>query len=243
MVAARPEMPTGIEDRDADMWEPLLAIADAAGGDWPNRARDAAVELVGAAKEAEPSLGIKVLADCKTVFDESGKVSLPTSVILASLIELPESPWGDLKGKPINDRMLALRLRQYGIKSRQIRVGDRTVKGYDRADFHDVWIRYLPPFLVAETKQAKQTKQAPENHGVNVSDVSLVGGQREEAPDDGTDPGDIPDDLVRTGHRCNYCGSQFGILNYWDWPGYPDGIRLHPRCEQAWRDSEAPLPQ
>jgi len=54
-------------------------------------------------------------------------------------------------------------------------------------------------------------------------------------------PTTAPDDLVRTGHRCNHCGSQFGILNYWDWPGYPDGIRLHPRCEQAWRDSEARL--
>jgi Protein of unknown function (DUF3631) len=32
MAAARPEMPVGIEDRNADLWEPLLAIADAAGG-------------------------------------------------------------------------------------------------------------------------------------------------------------------------------------------------------------------
>src|SRR5215831_6257772 len=46
MTAARPEMPSGIEDRDADVWESLLAIADAAGADWPQRARDAAVALV-----------------------------------------------------------------------------------------------------------------------------------------------------------------------------------------------------
>ena len=31
---ARPAMPDGIEDRPADVWEPLLAIADAAGGEW-----------------------------------------------------------------------------------------------------------------------------------------------------------------------------------------------------------------
>jgi hypothetical protein len=60
-----------------------------------------------------------------------------------------------------------------------------------------------------------------------------------ETPSD--DPGDIPDDLVRTGHRCNYCGSQFGLLNHWAWPGYPDGIRLHERCEAAWHDSEGRL--
>ena len=51
-------MPEGVEDRDADIWEPLLAIADSVGGEWPKRARVAAVSLVSAAKGAEPSLGI-----------------------------------------------------------------------------------------------------------------------------------------------------------------------------------------
>ncbi len=32
---AWPHLPEGVEDRDADVWEPLLAIAEAAGGDWP----------------------------------------------------------------------------------------------------------------------------------------------------------------------------------------------------------------
>jgi Protein of unknown function (DUF3631) len=45
LTASRPEMPPGIEDRNADVWEPLLAIADAIGGDWPERARVAAVSL------------------------------------------------------------------------------------------------------------------------------------------------------------------------------------------------------
>src|SRR5262249_55754184 len=78
MAAARPEMPPGIEDRAGDMWEPLLAIADAAGGDWPKRARDAATELAGAAKEAEPSLGVRLVADLKIVFDKRGEDKLAT---------------------------------------------------------------------------------------------------------------------------------------------------------------------
>jgi len=117
MADARPEMPPGIEDRDADVWEPLLAIADAVGGDWPVRARGAAVALVGAARDAEPSLGIKLLADLKTLFDASTLDAMPTEVILSRLTELPESPWGDLGGKPINDRKLGRRLREYGVKS------------------------------------------------------------------------------------------------------------------------------
>lgn len=32
---AWPEMPEGVTDRPADVWEPLLAVADAAGGHWP----------------------------------------------------------------------------------------------------------------------------------------------------------------------------------------------------------------
>jgi len=53
MTMARPEMPAGIEDRNADVWEALLAIADAAGVGWPERARVAAVALVAAAAERE----------------------------------------------------------------------------------------------------------------------------------------------------------------------------------------------
>ena len=63
---AWPELPLGVEDRDADVWEPLLAVADAAGGDWPERARVAAVTLVTLLREANPSLGIRLLGDLRT---------------------------------------------------------------------------------------------------------------------------------------------------------------------------------
>src|SRR5262249_18985426 len=58
---ARPDMPAGVEDRNADMWEPLLAVADIAGGSWPGRARAAAVALVAVAREVEPSLNVRLL--------------------------------------------------------------------------------------------------------------------------------------------------------------------------------------
>ena len=65
-----PEMPLGVADRDADVWEAPLAIADAAGGDWPARARAAAVALVAESKASSPSLGIRLLADIRTVFGD-----------------------------------------------------------------------------------------------------------------------------------------------------------------------------
>jgi Protein of unknown function (DUF3631) len=181
---AYPDMPEGVEDRDADVWESLIAIADLVGGDWPKRAREAAVSLVSDAKEAEPSLGIRLLADCKTIFGEADAIF--THVILKALHELPEAPWNDLKGKALNDRGLALRLRQYGIKSKQVRIGEITLKGYERADFIDVWKRYLPPpppsdrSETSETSETKSGFQGPEaaDSPANVSDVSLVGDDR-----------------------------------------------------------------
>jgi hypothetical protein len=142
LAAARPEMPEGVEDRDADVWEPLLAVADAAGGDWPERARVAAVALVGASKENAPSLGIQLLADLRTVFDDD--VALSTGTILTRLIALEEAPWGDLGGRPLDARRLGRYLREYGIRSKTVRTGDSTAKGYTREDLHDAWSRYLP---------------------------------------------------------------------------------------------------
>ena len=71
LYAARPALPAGIEDRNADVWEALFAIADAAGGDWPKKAREAAVALIAAGREQEPSLGIRLLADLRTVFGKT----------------------------------------------------------------------------------------------------------------------------------------------------------------------------
>src|SRR3954452_18907692 len=72
---AWPEMPKGIVDRDSDVWEPLLAVADAAGGDWPERARRSAVALVAASKESTPSLGVRLLADLRLIFGDNATMS------------------------------------------------------------------------------------------------------------------------------------------------------------------------
>ncbi len=50
-----PDMSSGVDDRDADVWEPLLAITDAVGGEWPKLSRVAAVALVALSKEGTPS--------------------------------------------------------------------------------------------------------------------------------------------------------------------------------------------
>jgi hypothetical protein len=143
LADAWPEMPDGITDRDADVWEPLLALADEAGGHWPERARVTAVTLVTLSKESTPSLGVRLLADLREVF--GSREVLATESVLVALQMMDESPWMDIKGKPLNDRALASKLRRYDIKPKVLRIGTAIVRGYQRSDFVDAWRRYLPP--------------------------------------------------------------------------------------------------
>jgi hypothetical protein len=138
-----PEMPDEIADRNADIWEALLAVADAAGGKWPERGHNAAVTLVTDVTLATASLGVRLLEDMRTVFVDSEKDYLSTESILAALVELEESPWGELRGKPLDARGLARRLTKYEVRSKTIRDGTVTAKGYDRSDFYDAWSRYV----------------------------------------------------------------------------------------------------
>jgi hypothetical protein len=137
-----PAMPDGITDRNADVWEALLSVADAAGGDWPDRARVAAVSLVADARGGQPSLGVRLLGDLRIVFAD--RDSMWTVEILLALIDLEESPWGDLKGKSLDPRRLANLLKPYGVVSRQVRIGEKNQKGYTRESLYDAWVRYLP---------------------------------------------------------------------------------------------------
>lgn len=158
---AWPKLPDRIEDRDADVWEPLLALADAAGGHWPDTARCSAVALVAAAAAKEGGLGVRLLADLRTVFATAGEDRMPTGAILEALRELDESPWGDLRGKVLDSRNLARRLGKYEVRPKQIRFGETNTRGYDRSDLLDAWSRYLPEPRVVAPGEAPDTKADP----------------------------------------------------------------------------------
>ncbi len=148
---AVPEMPEGVTDRPADVWEPLLAVADAAGGDWPERARAACVALVLAARaDDKASTGIRLLTDLRDhVFN--GTDRMPTAHILVTLNAMDDAPWADLAGRPMDARALAKHLGEYvtpdnlPIKTRNIKTADGVVKGYYAIDLADAWLRYCPP--------------------------------------------------------------------------------------------------
>lgn len=174
---SEPEMPDGIVDRAADVWEPLLAIADAAGGEWPARARETARELNRKRAAADVSLGVLLLTDIRRIFSDLDGEKISTEDLIERLSKLEESPWGDLRGKPIDARGIARRLRPFDVRPKQIRLSDtETRKGYERSDFVDTWTRYLAPLGKGETSETAVTEQVQGPGSVSqegsVSDAS-----------------------------------------------------------------------
>ncbi|MGI8894897.1 MAG: DUF3631 domain-containing protein [Casimicrobiaceae bacterium] len=96
---------------------------------------------VAAYRGRAPGLGIRLLSDLRRLFGDQD--AMPTVAILEGLNALEESPWCELGGKPLNSRGLAMRLKRYGVTSRNVRDGVSVPKGYTREDLHDVWQRYL----------------------------------------------------------------------------------------------------
>jgi hypothetical protein len=139
--ASEAEVPDELPDRAADAWEPLLAIADAAGGDWPARARRAAI-ILHADRADDDSLGLRLLADTRLAFDRLGKERVATSDLIEALQSDEESPWVDDR-HPLTPERLARLLRPFRIRSRQMKVNGLNVRGFLRESFVDTWERYL----------------------------------------------------------------------------------------------------
>jgi hypothetical protein len=154
-----PDMPPGVTDRPADVWEPLLAIADAAGGHWPARARQACTWLVRDNADRGISLGIRLLADLHDIF--RGQRAMTTEDILTQLHALDAAPWADLKGQPLDARGLARLLDPYDITPAKVKVNGRALQGYRAEHLADAWTRYLPPPDPAETEPAEPGEPHP----------------------------------------------------------------------------------
>lgn len=193
LAGAWPAMPDGVTDRPADVWEPLLAVADAAGEAWPDRARKACLELLKVAASGEASLGVRLLADLRTVFGDAD--ALTTEHVLDRLHKLDEAPWSDLRGRPLDARRLARLLNGYGVHSCKVKVDGRALQGYRREHLHDPWTRYLPQ--VPGQAEPPEPVELPLVRGLfEVPDEVPLTGQVPE-PDPRTEPADPP--LTREG--------------------------------------------
>jgi putative DNA primase/helicase len=137
-----PSIPDALNDRAADNWRPLFAIADLAGGEWPTKAREAACILSGEGHDA--AINVRLLVDTREAF---GDLDAIRSADLADKLNAdPEKPWVEWHhGKPLTQKQLAGLLRPFGVVSETVSApGQKDAKGYKRARFKDVWEQYCP---------------------------------------------------------------------------------------------------
>jgi hypothetical protein len=142
---AKPTVPSGLNNRAAMNWMLLLAIAELAGGDWPERAREAAGRLT--RKGRQPSDGVKLLAAIRTMFVDSGKQVIASRAIVAELIKNPTDIWVAYNhGGAVTQRQIAHLLSAYEITPDTVHPTGRSSdspQGYKLAQFEDAFARYL----------------------------------------------------------------------------------------------------
>ena len=164
--AADPTVPDALHDRAADCWRPLLTIANLAGGDWPARARQAAI--AGAKERLDEDVRIDLLHDIKGLFDGMlvAKDFIASTDVVKQLCALDERPWATFRkgDKPVTVHGLARLLKSFGIVPKPNKAGD--VRGYNRADFAEAWARY-PPFHSSQPSDC----QNPNNDGPDSPDA------------------------------------------------------------------------
>jgi hypothetical protein len=134
LTASHSQMPDGFNNRLADNWRPLFAIADQAGGTWPQRAQDAAVKLSG---NLDRSFGEKALAAIRDAFDEKGVTKLSSHEVAKGIEDALECT--------LTQSSLAATLKPFGIAPKAMRIGTAVLRGYERHQFEDMWARYCPP--------------------------------------------------------------------------------------------------
>jgi hypothetical protein len=137
LAALRPELPDELDDRAQDVWEPLFAIADLAGDEWPQRAWRAALALSTGDERDDDSNTATLIRDVVGVFESRGTERLKTADLLEGLHAVPDSPWAEWYGKPLTSTGLSKLLKAYRIKTLPVWVDGVTVRGYKLEQFAD----------------------------------------------------------------------------------------------------------
>jgi hypothetical protein len=163
-------MPDGAFNRLADNWRPLLAVAELAGGGWPARAREAFRLLTATSDMDAQGLGAMLLTDIREVFGREGQGRLTSRALADALGEFEGRPWAEFgkSRRPISPNQLATQLKKFGVAPRMMHIPgeEKNKRGYDVADFAEVFERFLPP---PPTPSEPPAEAAPEPPKVPVA--------------------------------------------------------------------------
>jgi putative DNA primase/helicase len=142
---ANPMRPDLSSDRAVDNWMPLLAIASCISQECLNRANAAARALYESQVDESMSFGEELLFDVRAVFMSHDDKRIPTKTLISRLCMDRERRWASFDNRnPISARQLSTQFTKYGIKSKNIRIDNEVVKGYELQQFTDAFERYLP---------------------------------------------------------------------------------------------------
>jgi len=210
---AEPELPDELDDRAAEGWEALFAIADLGGEKFGEQARLAAVGLAKEAPADEDGQGVLLLQVLKGMFADTA--TLHTEKIIKDLNESEEQPFGGYrKGLGIDSRGLAKLLKPFEIRPKTIRFGEVTAKGYERRQFSDAWERYCAtPAKAAQHHSGPDSSSlsvttvttAPQSQKPGISDPSqtpdVTDGESAQIPHSNADVTDVTAENARTGAK------------------------------------------
>lgn len=146
LATARPVLPDGVEDRPAEVWEPLVAVADAVGGQWPTRAREACASFVFAKSADGPSLGVEMLTAIHEIMATFKVDDIATPTLITAIKSMKDaSPWPPSRGD-LEPAVLARLLRPFDVEPKQFKVDGKKVRGYRRygdGGLFDAFARYV----------------------------------------------------------------------------------------------------
>jgi Protein of unknown function (DUF3631) len=239
-----------------------LAIADVAGGAWPQKARSAAEGVTRCGDEQ--SARTQLLADIREVFATQHADRLSSGALVTALVAIEGRPWAEWRrGQPLTASGLAKLLRPFGIAPEQVRIGDRGgIRGYQLGQFGDALARYVPippdqtatPLQTSENRSQVAHSQPLQANGRvalskyekpnNDGRCSTVAAQKGGTGDQGTGGSGQPVNAVNGSapadpydippscRRCLHCNGG-GAVNI---VALPDGALrlLHRECEAPW---------
>jgi Protein of unknown function (DUF3631) len=162
-----PKMPAGLFNRDADNWRGLLAIAEAAGGRWPDYARETAERCCAAAAADEDAWLPMLLADIHAIFMQREVDRIASLDLVDTLKGIEGRPWAEFgrNDKPITQSRVASLLKPLGIAPDGVRIGERTPRGYYLHAFEEPFARYLGVKGASEVQQCNKCDEQGTSEG------------------------------------------------------------------------------
>jgi hypothetical protein len=178
LASIEPKLPDGLNDRAIDIWEPLLAVAQQIGGDWPKLADQAAKALSGG-EAATEERSVELLADIKRISESSKSTEMTTKALIVALCDDEERPWATYnKGNPITDRQLAKLLEPFHVLSETIHAkpgsGGKDAKGYKFDKFRDAFERYLTPADDGQNDASAQIGGLQASERPNADEIGIT---------------------------------------------------------------------